>query len=70
MANRRKESRFFIYAKEKSGRYKGKRRMGVNHLFVGGTENLTIKDLIDFLEEKDIKPDEVKLPSTFTTTTV
>ena len=63
----KKTDKFFIYAAGRSGYYKGKRLMGVNHLYEGGTENLTLQDLIEFLREKNINPSTVVIPSSFMT---
>ena len=67
MASRKKTEKFFIYAAKKSGRNKGKRLLGVNHLYEGGTDSLTLQDLVDFLKEKDIDLSTVKLPESFIT---
>jgi hypothetical protein len=66
----RKNSQFFIYVPAKSGHLKGTRLLGVNHLYKGGTEDLSVADLLAFLKEKQIDPSDVRLPSSFSTTTV
>lgn len=64
---RKKSEKFFIYAAKKSGRYKGKRLLGVNGAYEGGTEDLTIQDLVDFLRGEKIELTKVALPSSFAT---
>jgi hypothetical protein len=61
-----KKDKFFIYAVERKGRYKGTRLMGTNHLYEGGEGNITVQDLIDFLNKHGINPSRVPLRS-FTT---
>lgn len=61
-----KKEKFFIYAAKKSGDYKGKRLLGVNHFYEGGTENITLRDLVEFLKEKNIELSTVVLPAAFT----
>jgi hypothetical protein len=63
----KKTEKFFIYAAKKSGNYKNKRLLGVNHSYEGGTENLTFQDLVDFLKEKNIDLSTVALQSSFIT---
>ena len=67
MANRRNDSRFFIYAPDKGGENKGTRLLGENILRKDKTE-LTVQDLIDFLGEQNIPPDQVRLPMFITRT--
>lgn len=61
--SRRKTDKFFIHAARKSGKSKGKRLLGVNHSYGGGTENVTFQDLVEFLKEKNIDPSTIVLPS-------
>jgi hypothetical protein len=68
MSRRLKSSKFFLYAPFRSGWRKGERLLGVNYLYEGGTENLNLQDLIDFLKEENIDPSVVRLNSSFTTT--
>jgi hypothetical protein len=63
-----KSSKFFLYVPAKSGWRKGEKLLGVNHSYEGGTENLSLQDLIDFLKEKNINASDVKLNSGFMTT--
>jgi hypothetical protein len=65
--SRKKAEKFFIYAAKKSGHYKGKRLLGVNHSYEGGADNLTLEDLVEFLKGKNIDLSSVALPSSFTT---
>lgn len=65
--SRNKTDKFYLYAAKKSGYYKGKRLLGVNHSYEGGTENLTLQDLIEFLRERNIYLSAVVLPSSFIT---
>ena len=64
---RKKTEKFFLYAAGKSGRYKGKRLLGVNSQYKGRTDNLTLQDLADFLKENNIVFSTVALPSSFMT---
>jgi hypothetical protein len=65
--SRRKSEKFFVYAAKKSGIYKGKRLLGVNHSYEGGLDSSTLQDLIDFLKEKRIDPSTVEIPNGFIT---
>jgi hypothetical protein len=56
-----RSAKFFFYSPRKKGRDKGKALMGINPLYEGGTENITLKDLNDFLKEKNIDPAKVPL---------
>jgi hypothetical protein len=65
MPRRSKSSKFFIYAPKKSGHLKGKMLLGVNGMYEGGTDSLTIQDLVDFLQEQGIPLSTVELPEYF-----
>jgi len=65
---RSKSSKFFLYAAKKSGYYKGKRLLGINHAYEGGVDSLTVKDLVDFLKDEKIELSNVALPGGFITT--
>lgn len=62
-----KADKFFIYAPAKRGRNKGKRLLGVNATYEGGTANLTLQDLAEFLKAKNIELSAVVLPLSFIT---
>ncbi|MCX6760032.1 MAG: hypothetical protein NTW46_01665 [Candidatus Nealsonbacteria bacterium] len=65
----RKTNKFFIYAPLRRGCLKGTQLLGVNHSYEGGTEKLSMQDLIDFLKEKGINPSKVPLSGGFVTRT-
>ncbi len=58
---RNKDKKFVIYAAKRYGRHKGERFMLINDFYEGGTENITVEDLINFLKEHDIDPKRVPL---------
>lgn len=68
--SRRGERKFFIHAPNRSGEYKGRRLMGINRLYNGDKNNVTVKDMIAFLKEKGIDPSTVPLPHLFMTYTL
>jgi hypothetical protein len=59
---RNKNAKFFLYAAKKSGCWKDKRLLGVNHSYEG---EVTLQDLVDFLAAKNIDPNTVILPRVF-----
>jgi len=59
-----KSDKFFIYAAEKSGYWKGKRLLGINHSY-DGEAHFTIQDLVDFLKDKKIELSKVLLSDSF-----
>ncbi|MCC7004891.1 hypothetical protein IT397_03170 [Candidatus Nomurabacteria bacterium] len=61
------KEKFFIYAPARRGPFKGKRLLGVNDTYEGGTDKITLKDLVEFLSQKGISLDRVTLPAAFTT---
>lgn len=61
-----KKDKFFLYKAHKSGYWKNKMLFGVNHNYEGGDCNLSMQDLIDFMEENQIEPSRVPLNSGFT----
>lgn len=63
-----KSDKFFMYNARKKGYWKNKILIGVNHLYEGGTNNLSLQDLIDFLKEKNIETSSVPLNSSFSVT--
>lgn len=63
-----KSSKFFLYSAKKSGHQKGKMLLGVNHNHKGGTDNINLQDLIDFLGAHNIDPSKVELLPMFMTT--
>jgi hypothetical protein len=70
MANRRRDQNFFIYAPDKHGKYKGTRLLGVNNCRANRSDTeLSLQDLLDFLKEKEILPDQVFLSDGFITRT-
>ena len=69
MANRRNGDKFFIFAPDKHGPYKGSRLLGVNRIRKNKREIITLQDLLVFLEEKGIQSEDVKLDDCFTTRT-
>jgi len=60
-----KSSPFYLYAPKKSGYWKNKMLLGVNHGYEGGFENISVTDLVDFLKKNNINPSEVKIGSHF-----
>ena len=60
-----KSHKFFLYGPGRSMRSDGSRLMGINYRYEGDTKNITLKDLIGFLEENGIDPSRVPLPSDF-----
>ncbi len=62
-----KSDKFLIYAPKKSGYWKGKMLIGVNLSHAGEGNELTVQDLLNFLNEKGVDPSAVKIPVTFTT---
>lgn len=62
-----KTDKFYLYAAGRSGYWRDKRLLGVNPTHEGGTEGLTVQDLLDFLKEKGVSPSTVVLPSAFIT---
>ena len=61
----KKSDKFFVYAPKKSGFWKDKRLLGINSSYEGGTDTITIQDLVDFLKEKGIDPAKIVLPRGF-----
>jgi len=39
--------------------------LGINHGYEGGSENISVTDLVDFLKKNNIDPSEVKLENNF-----
>lgn len=66
MPRPKKTDKFFFYTAKKTGFFKNKRLIGVNHLQEGGSDNLNLQDLIDFVKENDIDPSKVKIHGSFT----
>jgi hypothetical protein len=64
---RKKTDKFYLYRVQKSGPYRGRRLLGINQSFEGDTENLTLQDLLQFLEERQIELSTVLLPPGFRT---
>lgn len=62
-----KQDMFFLYDAQKSGRSKNKMLLGINNDYEGGTDNISLQDLINFLQEKNIDSSMVQLPNGFTT---
>ena len=60
-----KKDKFFIYTAEKSGNFKNKMLLGVNHFYEGDVENINLQDLLDFIKEKNIDPSRVHISSSF-----
>jgi hypothetical protein len=67
MPRPKKTDKFFFYSPKKSGYSRGKMLVGVNHRYEGGTDNLNLQDLIDFLKENEIDPSNVKVHASFST---
>ena len=55
---------FYIYAPKRSGRYRGTRLLGAR------ADNITLQDLLDFLQTHGIKPATVALSGGFSTRTL
>jgi hypothetical protein len=62
-----KKDKFFYQAPKKNG---AEILLGVNDLYEGDTKTLTLKDLEEFLKEKNIDSSKVSLPSSFKTTAI
>jgi len=62
-----KSDKFFFYAAKKNGFSKGKMMLGVNDLYEGGVENISVQDLIDFLAKNKIDPSKVEISASFIT---
>ena len=62
-----RSDKFFFYAAKKSGFSKGKILLGVNHLYEGGINNISVQDLIDFLAKNKIDPSKVEIGNSFIT---
>lgn len=60
-----KTDKFFMYNAKKSGYWKNKILLGVNHVYVKGNKDVSLQDLFDFLKEKNIDPLRVKLNDSF-----
>lgn len=67
MPRRKKTDKFFIHPARKRGYYKNKRLLGINHLYKGDRESITVQDLLDFLKEQRLDVSTVMIPSTFIT---
>jgi hypothetical protein len=63
----KKTDKFFIYAAPKKGSGKGRRLLGVNYAYEGGAQNVTVQDLMEFLNENKIELSAVVLGSNFST---
>lgn len=61
--------RFFIYAPNRNGRNKGTQLLGVNNAYKGPIHRPSVQDLLDFLNQQNIKPSEVDLTPSFMTRT-
>ena len=59
--NRRKDSKFYLYSPQKKGSDKGNSLLVANHLYQGDRSTITLKDLLVFLEEKNIDPSAISL---------
>lgn len=68
MAKVRKGDKFFVYAAKHSGFNKGRRLLGINPNYNGDVKDVTIKDLVDFLDKNNLDLNKVMLPSNFLTT--
>lgn len=66
MSRAKKSDKFFLYADPKRGHFKGKRLLGVNHAHDTNSP-VTLLDLISFLNEHGIPPQQVKIPGNFIT---
>ena len=62
-----RSDKFFVYTAQKSGCFKKKMLLGINSSYKGGAEDISLQDLIDFLEEKKIGISSVKVPAGFIT---
>lgn len=62
-----KADRFYIFTSLQNGAHKGERLLGVKHSYEGDANNLTLEDLIDFIEKNNIKTSDVVLPCSFIT---
>jgi len=64
---KKKSDKFILDAPVKSGNFKDQRLLYVNSLCVDGAENITLEALLEFLKEKRIDPENVKIPPRFRT---
>ena len=62
-----KREMFSILNAKKSGYWKNKMLLSVNGTYEGGTDNLSLQDLLNFLKEKGVDPAKVALHSNFIT---
>ncbi len=62
---RNKTDKFFLYSAPKKGRDKGKALLVTNHVYNGDRSKLNLKDLIEFLKEKNIDPTTVALDKSY-----
>ncbi|MEY2664836.1 MAG: hypothetical protein RIT04_644, partial [Candidatus Parcubacteria bacterium] len=69
-AVKRKDTPFFVRAPDKQGKDKNTRPLGINHKSKCDMNNLTLGDLVDFLKQKGIPLDNVRLPENFMTRTL
>jgi hypothetical protein len=68
MAKARSTDKFFVYAARHSGYNIGRRLLGVNPNYNGDIDNLSIEDLVQFLNKNNLDLNKVRLPSNFLTT--
>ena len=66
-AENSRNSRFLLTKPDRSGRYKGERRITVNKDREDGTDDISLKDLTVFLKDRDISLTRVRLGVTFVT---
>jgi len=67
MSRATKNDPFFIYAAKANGYWKGKRLIGVNRTYEGDVGQLTLQDLLSFLNKHDVDPADVKIDQSFLT---
>lgn len=65
MPRAKKTEKFFYYLPRRSGYWKNRILIGVNCSYEGKKEEITLKDLNDFLKEKNIDPSKIKIGKGF-----
>jgi hypothetical protein len=58
-------SPFYILSEGTSGHWKGWQMISVNREYEGDLEQLTLQDLLTFLEVHDVSPANVKITNVF-----
>lgn len=70
MPRSNKFTKFSLQAARKSGAYKNKMILCVNHCYEGDLDSISLQDLLDFLQERKINLSDVKISAPFFITTI